>query len=341
VKNPFLGTKFLLSAGMEYVKKLLTEDWWKLPPISVEIDPTNLCNNKCIWCMFREFRHRVRDSIPPEKMEEIINQLGDFGVKAVTFTGGGEPLMNPRVFPQSFYQVRDNGMKVGLVSNGVLVDKYVDAILDTCTFVRFSIDASTPSTYRKLHGTDDFDKVISNVKLVADGEPDVGIAFLVHPENYREVKSFCELGHSLGVDYVEFRPVYMPGLSLGERLVRNVLSQIEEARDLESNSFKIFVRLKRFQEHLNRDKGFTECLATPLVGVIGADLNVYLCCQFRGHSDKVLGNLNHSTFKDIWFGLRRREVVGSIDVNWCPPCRYRTYNQVLNDLKNCDHEEFL
>jgi len=340
--NPFFGNKFLLH-GTEYIEKLLDGGWLDLPPICAEIDPTNICNHKCLWCMFDEFRYRKPDSISPTDMERVIGELGKTGVKAITFTGGGEPLCNREVFPRNFYNVTENGMELGLVTNGSLLNKYSKAICDNCTFVRVSLDAATAETHLKLHRTKDFDTIIENVKeLVRYGNVDVGLAFLVHPENYLEIKDFCELSYQLGVDYVQIRPVWMQGLSLSKKTVESVTQNLEEVSSvIDDPKFQIFTRMDRFMEILNRDKGFTECLATPLVAVIGSDLNVYLCCQFRGFSNRSFGNLKKASFKAVWKGDRRLEIIREIDVNKCPPCRYRTYNITLSQLKGADHRNFL
>lgn len=271
-----------------------------------------------------------------EDMKRVIKELAEIGCKAITFTGGGEPLCNPKVFPEAFHLVVDSGMKLGLVSNGSLVGNYASDILETCTFVRLSVDAGSEETYFKTHGVHSWKQLWRNIRSLSNGDVDLGLAFLVHPLNYLEVGDFCSLGMDAGVDYVQIRPVWMAGLTLSERIVKSVLKQIESYDE----DF-VYVRMDRFDEMLNQDKGFTQCLATPLVAVIGADLNVYLCCQFRGYAKYSFGNLKKTSFEKVWFGERRKEIIQNIDVNRCPPCRYRTYNKALSDLKNCDHVEFL
>jgi len=66
-----------------------------LPPVHIRIKPTNACNHNCRYCAYRADNlqlgqdMRIKDSIPKEKMMEIIDDLEDMGVKAVTFSGGG------------------------------------------------------------------------------------------------------------------------------------------------------------------------------------------------------------------------------------------------------------
>ena len=245
------------------------------------------------------------------------------------------------MFPDSFYDVAENGMSVGLVTNGSLLGKYVEEISETCTFVRVSLDAATPETHAKLHGAKDFQKITANIRAIARTRNiDVGMAFLVHPYNFQEVQEFCRLGNDLGVDYVQVRPVWMQGLALSQRIVDFVIDDIKKAAET-YDVLDVYARMDRFAEILERKKGFRDCLATPLVAVIGADLNVYLCCQFRGFSNRSFGSLKESSFKEIWHGERRRQMVTAVNVDKCPPCRYRTYNVTLSQLREAAHVDFL
>lgn len=343
MKNPFIGSKFILSTNKNYIKNLLNDNWFKVPPISCEIDPTNYCNHNCIWCMYEDFRGINNMSITRKDMKRIIRQLGLMKCKSVTFTGGGEPLVNKSVMHDAFKDVIDNNMKCGLVTNGLLVDEYYHEILSNCTFIRYSVDASNAYTHSLLHNTDsrDFERITRSIQTISVDVLDVGMAFLVHPLNYTEVYDFCRLGYDLGVNYVEFRPVLMEGLKLNNKIVDSVLSQIEQSKCMEDNDFRIFTRLGRFDEQLGKDKGFIECLSTPLVMVIASDYNVYLCCQTRGDKNYILGNYGIDSLQDIWNGPIRKEIVRDINVSKCLPCRYKNYNVLLEQLKNCTHEEFL
>ena len=74
-----------------------------LPPVHIRIKPTNACNHNCRYCAYRADNlqlgqdMRIKDSIPKEKMMEIIDDLEDMGVKAVTLSGGGEPFCYPHL----------------------------------------------------------------------------------------------------------------------------------------------------------------------------------------------------------------------------------------------------
>ena len=70
-----------------------------LAPIHVRIKPINLCNHHCWYCAYKSKDMQLgeemdqKDQIPENKMLEIVEDLIDMKVKAVTFSGGGEPFL--------------------------------------------------------------------------------------------------------------------------------------------------------------------------------------------------------------------------------------------------------
>lgn len=92
------------------------------------------------------------------------------GVEAVCIAGGGEPLINPAI-ADFIDRLIQNGIEVGVVTNGLMIYRYIDA-LSQCTWIGVSIDAATRETYNKLKGlppdNDTFDRVIENISILSD-----------------------------------------------------------------------------------------------------------------------------------------------------------------------------
>ena len=71
-------------------------------PLYVRIKPTNRCNHNCGYCHYRNAyldldQYDPNDEIPRKKMMQIVQDMSAMGVKAVTFSGGGEPLVYPYI----------------------------------------------------------------------------------------------------------------------------------------------------------------------------------------------------------------------------------------------------
>ena len=65
-----------------------------LPPIHIRIKPTNVCGHNCWYCAYKADNLQLGkdmvggDYILKEKMMEIIDDIVEMEVKAVTFSGG-------------------------------------------------------------------------------------------------------------------------------------------------------------------------------------------------------------------------------------------------------------
>ena len=64
-----------------------------IAPISVEIDLTNVCYQKCYYCNVERFRAENPDKGTTEDYLKLISSLPK-ETKDITFAGGGEPLDN-------------------------------------------------------------------------------------------------------------------------------------------------------------------------------------------------------------------------------------------------------
>ena len=323
------------------------------PPISCEIDLSNLCNHDCIWCMYQEFRNEKSEMIPSKTLFDLIQDLAKGGVKSVTFTGGGEPLTNSAIV-KALYKVKESGMEVGLTTNGSLMTEQVcQAIIETCLFVRVSLDAATLATHNRLHRPKNIDK--GNFKIIIKNIQDllslrkrkdfltVGMSFLVHPLNYHEIYKVAKLAKDVGVDYIQIRPVYIAGEKLSNSILFQSQKLVEKALNLATSDFKVFPIMHRFEQLSSYTKMPSRCLGHALLSIVGADCNLYLCCQFRGNSNFSFGSLKEKSFWKIWNSQERQKVIKRIDVTKCPPCRYYKYNETLDYLidKERLHENFL
>ncbi len=324
------------------------------PPISCEIDPSNICNHSCFWCINDDFRSTSRVMLPKDLMFRTIEELGDFGVKSVVFTGGGEPLTNPATI-EGLYKIVEHGMETAIVTNGGLLDaKKAEAIIDTCSYARLSLDSGSTAVHREIHSPvnpekDTFDKIIKNIKLLVDTKArkkkkcNLGVGYLVFPANYKQIYTTAKLLKEIGIDYIQIRPPYMDGVNMSDHIRIQTEKLIEEALKLDDENFHVFPIMHRFDEVSNTDRSYNKCLGHALVGVVGADGKVYLCCQLRGQEKFCFGDLREHSFKEIWKSQRRQDVINSIQLDMCPPCRYNKYNEILDYLadKERPHKNFL
>jgi len=268
-------------------------------PISCEIDPSNYCQNKCNFCMFSDFLKSSRVNLDYNVYQKVVRELKQVGTMSITFTGGGEPTLHPK-FREMVLEANKLRFEVGLVTNGIELDTYID-LVPMFRFVRVSLDAASRETYYKIKDHDVFEKVRENIKLAVENKENttVGISFVICNENMYEIEEAKFLAKSLGVDYIQIKPCY------GESLQKVK----QDTKTIVTKRYKVKSKLP--------------CAIAGLVGIVGADANVYYCCQKRGKEDFILGNLEVSTFKEIW----KRRTEFNPDTSYCYTCRYMNYAQ--------------
>jgi len=205
------------------------------------------------------------------------------------------------------------GIKVGLVSNGIFLDKIFE-ISNELEYVRVSLDCSSPDTYRKTKHTDYFDQIVNNVtRLVDYGTTDVGLSFVITDENRDEIDAFYSLAKSIGVHYAQVKPEIKKG---------DMESQTDGLdRD------KFFVT-----ERYNIDENsLVACKIAGLIGVLNATGKVYYCCIHRGKPEFELGDLNHQSLDEIYSLWRP---VFKPNLKMCGgSCRYMNYAKVYEKVK--------
>jgi MoaA/NifB/PqqE/SkfB family radical SAM enzyme len=288
------------------VDKLLNGEF--VPPITCEIDPSNNCMLNCNFCMYSNY---LRESDAKNVnldywvYRRLIRELRELGTLSITFTGGGEPLMHPKI-NEMILDALIEQFEIGLVTNGVLLDKITN--LDKFKFIRISIDSYNAKMYKVVKGKNNFDRVIENTKLALTKNPTVGWSYVINEQNNKDLEKAEQLAEDIGVTYIQFKPAYING---------------EVFKDYKLPDKKVSIKTERY---IAKDK--LPCVIASLIGVVGADANVYFCCQMRGQEAFKLGSLYDENFGDIW----KRRVNITPDVSSCPMCRYMNYAKAYKEI---------
>lgn len=328
------------------------------PPVTVELDVTNLCNHACPGCTFSYLVNISKDSIEMETAERVIDEMGQMDVKAVTFSGGGEPLVyGEKRLLSLMRRVRDNGMDCALITNGSRITSR--EYLDLCTWLRISLDGYDEDTFARFHGRSEqeFSRVIECTRFICQeneksGRPcTVGAGFLTDQDSlarddFRRMSAFC--AEFPGLDYLQFRPLVInmvadPSLDggyagfSGDDAAR-IYEAYQEARELYArDDYKVLISAGKYHalSQPGYGKEYSRCLGHFLEATISADSKVYICCHTQGQEQFCLGDLREESFHDIWYGERARRVYESFDPReTCPAaCRLHLQNNVLHAIQ--------
>jgi radical SAM protein with 4Fe4S-binding SPASM domain len=314
----------------------------KTPPITIELDVINACNHKCPGCAGG--REPLNAKIETTEGLNWLEQMKDYGVKAITFTGGGEPLVNKATIPLVQY-AKELGFDIGFITNGSLLDKGISSkLVNYCTWIRVSLDASDSRTYKKIHGKGrtEFLKVLKNINALGIinnhyGKPcTVGVGYLTNEVTKPGMIIAAKKLSTYGVDYLQFRPFHND--------VTDVSGLIDECKQFETKDFKILASTQKychFKDKFKRDYNY--CHGANFVGVIQATGDMTICCHTRGIKKYNLGNLRNEPFQMIWEGKKKQDILKKIDVSKCVPyCRADSFNRVLYDIMTeKEHVNFL
>ena len=297
-------------------------------PTQAQIDITNECNHRCPNCICRLYKNTGLNAtydnkqfIPIDRIVKILDELKEIGVPSIEYTGGGEPQCHPN-FSTILNETIDKGFEWSLVTNGAKSDLKRNLLyFKKAEWIRVSADASCAKTHSIMHGTslEDFDNVVQFIRILAHECVDtiIGVSFLVSSLNYKEIVDATKMFKDLGVSNMRFAVVYNPkGMSLYDGIWDEIVELMKEAKKLETKKFKVFDLVHTTSHDMityKRDYSF--CGYQQFTTIIGADQNVYPCCTLRYNENTSLGDLSKQSFKDIWFGEKRRNWLKSDYLN--------------------------
>jgi len=338
--------------------------WWRgenVYPINVELSPTTVCNHYCTWCMHGEYfgshkgDNKALKLYPDASMmrfdfyRKLVDELAELGVKSMTFSGSGEPFVNPEINDFITY-TKAKGIDVAIITNGSIInEERAKVVVKNVTWLRVSLNAGTAETRARIHRTsiEDFDKTLANMKRLAEKKKEFGSKtqlggqIVICPENWEEVYLATEKVKATGFDYMQIKPVIMHPMSKDRQYEREfflrAIELIRTTKELEDDRFKVFIKWDQFNGILDANyeqDRYEKCLAT-FFPVIEANKLVYYCSQTRGLPQFAIGDLSKNTFKEIWESAHRQRVIESIDIKKCQPlCRCHPINKTLWALKH-------
>src|SRR5574340_4515 len=110
---------------------------------------TKQCNLKCVHCYAKATYGPAKDELTHEEGLALLQDLKDFGVPVVLFSGG-EPLMRPDLF-ELVEQAVAHGMRAVISTNGTLITPEVAGRLKGfgLSYVGISLDG-TEKTHDKF-----------------------------------------------------------------------------------------------------------------------------------------------------------------------------------------------
>lgn len=348
-----LYTKLKIFHFNEKINSLPQEVSKIMAPLHIRIKPTNRCNHNCSYCAYRADNLQLgqdmkkSDAIHRKKMLEIIEDIIEMGVKAVTFSGGGEPLLYPHL-AEVLARLVASPVKFAALTNGSrLVGEAAKLLAYHGTWVRVSIDGWDNASYSEYRhvSLDEFDKVISNMRQfkMLGGPCRLGVSIIVDRRNAEHVYGLVKKMKDIGVDSVKISPCIVSNdgeenNTYHKPVFTAVKDQIKKTiDDLQGKGFEIFDAYHELETKFKKDHSW--CPYLQILPVIGADLNIYPCQDKAYNLDEgLLGSIGQERFKEFWFSDKNIFFQIKPSVHCNHHCVANEKNMLLFEYLNADKE---
>lgn len=322
-------------------------------PLLATLSLTNFCNHGCLWCSTAYWRESDAKKIDEVKLLNWLERAKKKGLRAVGYVGNGEPLAFKN-FRNLTNKISSFGLQQGIFTNGYLIDRYQEELLNNFTYLRISLDAGSKEVHSRLHAVPEnhFDKIMLNLKNFSKArknkKPTIGVQFVLSQENIHDVENSIIKSIDNGADYFNLKPMLNRG-TVNDKIKKNTLTYndfkkvYEKIQKYKSNNFKVFFKPQQIiaEENDQNMLKYDKCFA----GYYGVNIyedGLVIAC---GPHHIPVGNLDtdlNEIEKNI-IALTKK-----LDLVKCPAgCRYHPMNFLLHKIKNkeefseIDHVNFL
>jgi MoaA/NifB/PqqE/SkfB family radical SAM enzyme len=243
----------------------------RIYPVGLEVSPAGACNASCGFCFYAntgELGEHRAVFLDTERATRLLEECRELGIKAVTWTGGGDPSLHPAI--RDLVKWADAlGIEQGMFTNCLALPRYDPAKLAWVRVTR--TDKPLREDYlAKLRACRRF-----------------GFAYNYSgPADDADLLATLAAAERVKADYVQVRPA---------------LKFHGETTDIEPPAFDhplLHVTGYKFED-AKKKHGYAACEGYHFVSFVWEDGNVDVCGYMRKHPGYTLGNLYKSSLREI------------------------------------------
>lgn len=178
----------------------------------LRISVTDRCNLRCVYCMPETGIETVSmdEILSFEEIVVICEAAAELGIKKLKITGG-EPLVRKDV-PTLVRMLHDiSGIEqVTLTTNGILLDKYIDELVD-CGLdgVNISIDSLDPERYKKVTRVGNLEEALKGLNAAINSGIKVKTnSVLYAKDDWKQIVALAK-DNDIDVKFIETMPIGM------------------------------------------------------------------------------------------------------------------------------------
>lgn len=309
-------------------------------PVAIEIHPTAVCNHRCIHCSYKE-RNENRASLSPQVMDQLIDSVIAMNIRAVYFSGGGEPTLYPGLM-QYIEKLHEHDVECSIITNAsCFEDMGFIPVADKLNYIAISVPAVDSETFRTITGTDNMEKVLSLPSKIKsfhkEKSPILGSRVVLTNKNYQSVKDFLKVIKESEFDYALFKIVrdYEDnGQGLKPEEEAYLKEIIQESTEIDEN----FTNLPSIFNYRKTPEFLNKCWINQfgMLANVSTDGRVYPNIVEIDKEEFCIGNLYDTKLEDMWNSKQHKEVKERSNRKWlseeCKNCRAIAYNGIINEI---------
>jgi 12,18-didecarboxysiroheme deacetylase len=294
---------------------------------------TRACNLRCVHCYASAGTAQERDNeLALEEVKRVIDDLADFGVPVILFSGG-EPLLRPDL-PQMVDYAAKKGIRTVISTNGTLLTEKMIRAFDRIdiSYIGISLDGKEEvnDRFRGVEGA--FYMALEGIRRAKRAGIKVGIRFTMNKRTSKEIPFIFDLIEKEGIERVCFYHLVYAGR--GSLLMEEDLSH-EETRGMVdyimARTKELYLKGKKVEvltvdNHadgpylylrlMKEDKKRAEKVLELLKMNGGNGSGVAIGCIDEGgnvHPDQfwrhlTLGNVRQRPFSEIWMDTENEQI---------------------------------
>ncbi len=316
---------------------------------------TRTCNLKCVHCYTASEAKKYPDEIDTAKAKEVLDDLADFEVPAVLFSGG-EPLVRPDLFELAAH-ARSRGLHVVLSTNGTLIDRPTAQKLKDLEFayVGISLDSAIPAIHDEFRGVAGaYERTMRGFRNCTEVGQKVGLRLTLTRHTAQNLDKLFDLIEREGIDRACFyhlcpagrgKDIFAPTHEQARAAVDTIITRTDdlirrgkrvEILTVDNHCDGAYAYLRMQKENHPRAEQVLEMLKwngggrySSGVGIADIDFNGNVHAdQFSMY--RSFGNIKQRKFSEIWQDTSNEILAGLKDrlprlKGRCAACKFKEF----------------
>lgn len=174
-------------------------------PEEIMIELTTRCNYNCIYCFRRNLINEREGTMDAELALKIIDEAAITGVKRISFSGWGEPLLHPDAL-EILRHAKKKGLEVLLNTNGYFLKEKIEELFSIrVDRIVVSIDSPDDNVYKIIRKRGDLARLMEALLRLLElriehtsKKPILEIQFTINKYNYGNLYPMIKLAQRIG-----------------------------------------------------------------------------------------------------------------------------------------------